>query len=300
MTIFLSSGPKGFNATGTTASIGRTVLATALAITAFTSNSILARLALGAAHIDAASFTTVRTLAAAATLWGILCLRHQLRVHQPVQVRMVVALLIYLLAFSFAYTSLNAGSGALILFGAVQLTMFATAFAEGERFSVPAWVGIALALAGLSYLLLPGAAVPDAAGALLMAVAGVAWGAYSLLGRNTVNPIAVTASNFLFCCPLVISVSAVSAGSMQVDALGVALAILSGSLASGCGYAAWYSAVNGMSAGRAAVVQLSVPVFVAVASVVLLFEPITTRLLVASAATLGGVALILSQRNHNK
>ncbi|MFY0609988.1 MAG: DMT family transporter [Hyphomicrobiaceae bacterium] len=213
---------------------------------------------------------------------------------------MVTALLVYLLAFSFAYISLNAGAGALILFGAVQLTMFAVAIAEGERFSVPAWGGIALAAGGLIYLLMPGAAVPNMAGALLMVVAGIAWGTYSLLGRGTADPMAVTASNFLFCCPVVIAVSAVFVGDTTIDVLGTVLAILSGSLASGCGYAAWYTAVNGMTAGRAAVVQLSVPALVALASAMILFEPITTRLVMASMITLGGVALVLSQRTRGR
>jgi len=182
----------------------------------------------------------------------------------------------------------------------VQLTMFAVALAEGERFSVSAWAGIVLALGGLVYLLTPGAMVPDAGGALLMAIAGVAWGAYSLLGRGTINPIAVTASNFLCCCPLVIVVSAVFASDTKIDASGTVLAILSGSLASGCGYAIWYAAMRGMTAGRAAVVQLSVPAFVALASAIVLLEPITTRLMIASSITLGGVALVLSQRSHGK
>lgn len=295
-----SSESNGLSITESGPPIGLTVLATVLAIAAFTSNSILARLALGAEHIDAASFTTVRTLAAAATLWAILQLRQQPQVHQSVQPRMVTALLVYLVAFSFAYISLNAGTGALILFGAVQLTMFAVAFAEGERFSVSASAGIVLALGGLVYLLTPGTTVPDAGGALLMAIAGVAWGAYSLLGRGTMNPIAVTASNFLCCCPLVIVIGAVFASDTKIDAWGTILAILSGSLASGCGYAIWYTAVRGMTAGRAAVVQLSVPAFVALASAIVLLEPITTRLVIASSITLGGVALVLSQRSQGR
>jgi drug/metabolite transporter (DMT)-like permease len=206
------------------------------------------------------------------------------------------ALFMYMILFSFAYLSLGAGTGALILFGAVQLTMFARALRDGEHFPWLSWMGLLLAVSGLVYLVSPGLTAPEPLGAISMALAGVAWGVYSLQGKRASDPLAATASNFLYCVPMVLCVSLVFAGRIDVTASGILLAAASGALASGAGYAIWYAALGGLSAARAATVQLSVPVIAAIGGVVILAEPLTLRLVVASAATLGGVSLVLGRR----
>jgi drug/metabolite transporter (DMT)-like permease len=200
--------------------------------------------------------------------------------------------------FSFAYVTLSAGTGALILFGAVQLTMFVVALRGGEHFPPLSWLGLAIAVLGLVYLVSPGLTAPDPLGAGLMALAGVAWGAYSLRGRGAADPLSSTAGNFICAVPMVIAVSVLFLDDFHVSARGLALAVASGAITSGLGYVAWYAALRGLSRTRAATVQLSVPVIAALGGVVLLAEPITLRLLIASGAALGGVWLVLRQRGH--
>jgi len=263
---------------------------------AFAANSILCRLALGQELIDAASFATVRVISGAVALSLILLLRGRSRARSPADWRAATMLFTYMAFFAFAYRSLSAGTGALILFGAVQLTMFIVALGGGERFPGLAWGGLVLAIAGLIYLVSPGVTAPDPLGAVLMAVAGIAWGVYSLLGRGAADPLGATARNFVYAVPLVILVSLVFLRSFAGTPSGLALAAVSGAIASGLGYVAWYAALAGLTAARAATVQLSVPVFAAFGGVVLLSEQITWRLLLASAATLGGVAIVLTRR----
>jgi drug/metabolite transporter (DMT)-like permease len=272
------------------------ILLTALAMVAFAANSLLCRLALGASEIDAASFTTIRVLSGVITLVLISYAQSRPPSRSNANWRSALALFAYMIFFSFAYISLGAANGALILFGAVQLTMFAAALTTGERFPALAWLGLAVAVAGLVYLVSPGLSAPDPLGATLMTVAGVAWGFYSLLGRGAPEPLAATTMNFIYCAPLVLLVSVFSLSQFHLSALGVAYAIASGAVASGCGYVIWYAALRGLTAGRAATVQLSVPVIAAIGAVILLSEPITLRLVLASVATLGGVALVLAQR----
>jgi drug/metabolite transporter (DMT)-like permease len=198
--------------------------------------------------------------------------------------------------FSFAYLTLSAGTGALVLFGAVQLTMFVVALRQGERFTLLSWVGLTTAILGLVYLVSPGVTAPDPLGAMLMAVAGISWGIYSLLGRGIEDPLAATAGNFLYSVPLTLVVSLLSLHSFSASANGLALALASGAVASGCGYVIWYAALSGLTAARAATVQLSVPVIAAFGGVALLSEHVTLRLVVTSVATLGGVAIVLAQR----
>lgn len=274
-----------------------TVFLTAAAMVAFAANSVLCRLALGAGLIDAASFATVRTLAGAAVLAAILLLRQKAVAARP-DWRSVVALYLYMVFFAFAYLSLSAGTGALILFGAVQLTMFTVALRAGEHFPVVSWAGLALAIGGLVYLVSPGLTAPDPLGAALMTVAGVSWGAYSLIGRSAKDPVEATAHNFLYAVPLVAATSLAFIGDFAVTAAGAAYAVASGAIASGLGYVIWYAALRGLTGTGAATVQLSVPVIAAVGGVLLLSEALTLRLVVASAATLGGVALVLAQRNR--
>lgn len=274
----------------------KTLALTIAALIAFAANSLLCRMALGADHIDPASFTTIRVVSGALTLAIIFALRT--RKPSPIRAdwRAALALLAYMLFFSFAYITLSAGAGALILFGCVQLTMFSVALLGGERFAPIAWAGWALAIGGLVYLLLPGLSAPDPLGAGMMVVAGIAWGAYSLLGRGASDPLAATAANFITIAPITVLVSLLALSQLNISPTGAALAIASGALASGCGYVIWYAALRGLTASRAAVAQLAVPVIAAIGAVLFLAEPITTRLIIASAATLGGVALALSQR----
>lgn len=275
----------------------RTLLLTTAALVAFAANSLLCRLALGLGLIDAASFTTIRVVSGAMALGLIVLLTGHARRDAAVDWRSGLMLFAYMACFSFAYRSLSAGTGALVLFGTVQLTMFAVALQRGETFPPLSWAGLAIAAAGLIYLVLPGVTAPDLPGALLMAGAGIAWGCYSLLGRSAVDPLAASMRNFLLCVPLVLIVSLVFWPEHQATAAGVLLAMVSGAIASGCGYVVWYAALPGLSATRAATVQLAVPVIAALGGVALLAEPLTSRLILASIATLGGVALALLQRS---
>lgn len=275
----------------------RTILLTSLAMVAFAANSLLCRLALGAGEIDAASFTTIRVFAGALMLTLISFAQARPPTLQHANWRSTLALFAYMMFFSFAYISLGAANGALILFGAVQLTMFAAALSAGERFPVLGWLGLVVAAAGLVYLVSPGLSAPDPLGAALMTIAGVAWGFYSLLGRTASDPLAASTMNFILCAPLALLVSFISHDQLHAAPLGIAYASASGAIASGCGYVIWYAALRGLTASRAATVQLSVPVIAAIGAVILLAEPVTARLVLASAATLGGVAIVLMQRS---
>ena len=263
---------------------------------AFATNSLLCRLALGQGLIDASSFASVRIVAGAAMLWLIMLMRRRPKKSARTDLRATAMLLTYMVFFAFAYRSLGAGTGALILFGAVQLTMFARALQSGEHFSLPSWAGFILAVGGLVYLVLPGVTAPDPVGALLMAVAGVAWGFYSLLGRGAVDALGATARNFALAVPPALIVSLIFMGDFTATPHGLLLAALSGAIASGCGYVIWYAALPGLTATRAATVQLTVPVIAALGGAVILSEQITPRLLIASLATLGGVAIVLTRR----
>jgi drug/metabolite transporter (DMT)-like permease len=273
-----------------------TLALTGIAMLALAANPLLCRMALGAGHIDAASFTGIRVIAGAAMLKLLVSRTRRGVQRRPVDWRMVVTLFGYMIFFSFAYLSISVGTGALILFGAVLFTMFAVAMRSGERFSRLSWAGLGIAIFGLVYLVSPGVTAPEPVGAALMAVAGVAWGLYSLLGRGAADPLGTTADNFLYAVPLAVAVSLVFWSDVHTSTYGVMLAILSGAIASGLGYALWYAMLAGMPATRAATAQLSVPVIAALGGVVLLAEPVTVRLVVSSVATLGGIALVLLQR----
>jgi drug/metabolite transporter (DMT)-like permease len=268
-----------------------------LAVLCFAANSLLCRLALAPDLIDPATFTTVRILSAAAILVFVVWVRGR---HLPrlkyAKAGSIAALFGYLIFFSFAYARLTAGTGALILFGSVQLTMFAVALTEGEHFSALSWLGLSVAVGGLIYLVLPGLSAPDPLGALMMAVSGIAWGLFSLLARGVDDPVEANASNFLFCLPPAMLVNLVFVGNFHVTSMGVSLAIASGAIASGLGYMIWYFALRELPATSAATVQLSVPAIAAAGGVLLLSEPLTGRLLIASAAMLGGIAIVLAQR----
>ncbi len=259
---------------------------------AFAGNSLLCRAALKHTAIDPATFTTVRMLSGAIALWLIASMRAGTRVTGG-SWRSALALFAYAGAFSFAYVELSAGTGALLLFGAVQATMILFGLWKGERLNLWQGIGLASALGGLGVLLLPGLSAPPLHGAVLMVGAGIAWGVYSLRGKGAGDPLAATAGNFLRAIPFALISSLVLSATARADADGIAYAIASGALTSGVGYAIWYAALRGLSATGAATVQLSVPVIAAIGGVLVLGEPITPRLLGASIAVLGGIALVV-------
>ena len=270
----------------------RLLVLTSLAMMAFAGNSLLCRMALKQTGIDAASFTTLRLVSGAATLWLVIRFRHDARPGRG-NWPSALALFAYAAAFSFAYTSLTAATGALLLFGAVQATMIGQGIRAGERPLGVQLVGLVIAFAGLVGLLLPGLSAPPLAGSVLMVGAGVAWGIYSLRGKGAGDPIRVTAGNFLRAAPLGLVLSVLMLGAASWDRAGIAYAVASGALASAIGYAIWYTALPAMRATSAATVQLSVPVLAAFGGVVLLGEPVTLRLALASVAILGGIALVI-------
>ena len=276
----------------------RTFALTAAAMLAFAANSVLCRLALQGRGIDPASFGSLRLLAGALTLVLVLRWRARTpaRAAQAGDWFAAAMLFAYVAFFSFAYLSLSAGTGALILFGAVQLTMLAAGWRGGEAFGVMGGLGFVLALAGLAWLVAPGVSAPAPLGAAAMALAGVAWGVYSLRGRGVADPLAATAGNFLRAAPLALGLSLLLAAQAHADAHGVLLAIASGALSSGIGYVIWYAALPGLSALSAATVQLSVPLLAAVGGVLFLAEAISLRLALAGLAILGGIALVLLRR----
>ncbi len=274
----------------------RTATLTLLALCAFAANSILCRLALvGAGAIDAASYTTVR-LASGAAFLAILAASRSARSGGRGSWRSAFALAAYAIPFSLAYRTLPAGTGALILFVAVQATMISAGLARGERLHPSGWAGVFVALGGLAFLVRPGISAPSAGGAASMALAGVAWGIYSLRGRRSADPLGDTAGNFLRALLLAAIVSAAAFSFARVSPRGVLLAALSGAAASGAGYAIWYAALPRLAATTAAAVQLAVPALAAAGGVVFLGENMTGRLLLASAAILGGVALAVAGR----
>jgi len=276
----------------------RIALLTAAAMIAFAANSLLCRLALQRAAIDPASFSSVRLLSGALMLALLLRVSSARSTPHPADWPASAMLFAYVACFSFAYLTLGAGTGALILFGAVQLTMFVAGLSGGERFTLPGWAGFALAVAGLIYLVSPGVTAPAPLGAVLMAVAGVAWGGYSLRGRGKADPLAASAGNFQRATPLALAMSLFAWNHAHVSPAGIALAVLSGAVTSGLGYVIWYAALKGLTALRAATVQLSVPPLAAISGALLLAEPITPRLAAASAVILGGIALVLFERTR--
>ena len=269
----------------------RTALLTTLALVGFAANSILCRGALGGVRIDAASFSLVRLASGAATL-AILHAFMTGSVKRPSGSWVsALLLLLYAVPFSFAYNTLGTATGALILFGAVQATMLIAALVTGERPHRLQWLGLVVAAVGLVYLMLPGLEAPEPAGSALMALAGVAWGFYSLRGRGSNDPLADTAGNFIRSVPMVALMSLASLSEFHISAAGGTLAVASGALASGVGYAIWYAALRGLTATMAATVQLSVPIIAALGGVLFMAEGITERLLLSSVLILGGVAM---------
>jgi len=269
-----------------------TLSLTLLAMIAFAGNSLLCRLALQQTAIDPASFTAIRIVSGALTLWLIVRLRrssHRAAGSWP----SALALFTYAAAFSYAYVSLPAATGALLLFGAVQASMIGYGLWVGERLRLRQTIGLALALGGLVGLLLPGLSAPPLSGALLMLGAGVAWGVYSLRGKGAGDATCVTAGNFLRAIPMALLLGLAALPWSSLDLAGFCYALSSGALASGVGYAIWYTALRGLKTTSAATVQLSVPVITALGAIAFLGEAISLRLLLTSAAILGGIALVI-------
>ncbi|AHL76101.1 membrane protein [Stutzerimonas stutzeri] len=275
----------------------RTLLLTALAMLAFAGNSLLCRAALRDSQIDPASFTALRLFAGALVLWLLLLTRKRSATVGGNWAG-ALSLFIYAAAFSYAYLHLDAGAGALLLFGAVQLSMVTWGLIRGERLHRLQWVGLVLAAAGLVALLLPGTSIPSLSASFLMVLAGIAWGAYSLLGKGTPDPLAATAGNFIRTLPIVVMLCLLALGSLEWDSAGVLYALLSGGLTSGIGYAIWYAAMPGLAAIQAASVQLSVPLLTALAGSLLLGETLTGRLILVGVAILGGIALVLRYKHR--
>jgi len=273
----------------------RTISYTILALVAFAANSVLCRVALRSDTIDPASFSTLRLIAGAITLVAVGWWSRKGTLQTGSWISAAL-LFLYAVSFSFAYTRLTTGTGALILFGCVQLTMMSVALWTGERPHALQWSGLALALAGLSYLVLPGLASPPLTGAGLMALAGISWGGYSLRGRGSSGPLAQTTDNFVRSVPLVLAVSLLAIPQFHVEREGALLAVASGSVASGLGYVVWYLALGGLTATRAAVVQLAVPILAAIGGVIVLSETISPRLIVSATLVLGGIAMALIGR----
>ncbi|HLU06680.1 MAG TPA: DMT family transporter [Woeseiaceae bacterium] len=274
----------------------RLIALTALTMLAFAGNSLLCRMALEYTSIDPASFTTIRVISGALTLWILVQLRGGHRTGPPGNWLSALALFAYAAGFSFAYVSLTAASGALMLFVAVQATMIGHGVWTGERFRHLQIAGLVLALGGLVGLLLPGLSAPPLGGSILMLAAGAAWGIYSLRGKGAGDPLAATAGNFLRAVPIAVLMSVLLLRQFTFDSSGFWHAIVSGAIASGMGYAIWYTVLPSLRSTDAATVQLSVPVIAAVGGVILLEEPVTLRLVVASVAILGGIALVIQKR----
>lgn len=276
----------------------RIVILTALTMIAFAGNSLLCRVALKRADIDPASFTTIRLMSGAVALWFVAQFLHGTQTGKGNWLS-ASALFAYAVCFSFAYLSLSAATGALLLFGAVQATMIGYGIWAGERLRGLQRVGLVFALGGLVGLLLPGLSAPPLFGAMLMLVAGVAWGIYSLRGKGAGDPIRVTAGNFsrglLFAALLNILMNQ----SAMLDRAGVWYAIASGAVASGMGYAIWYSVLPSLNATHAATVQLSVPIIAAMGGVFFLGESVTLRLVLASIAVLGGIGLVILEKQSS-
>lgn len=276
---------------------------TLVAMVAFAANSLLARLALGNHAIDAASYTLIRIVSGAAFLY-LVAWRMQVgsAVPPPRGLRgnwvSAFALFVYALAFSYAYLALGAAMGALILFSSVQATMILWSLSQGARPSTGEVVGFVAAFAGFVYLVLPGIGRPDPLGTALMTLSGMAWGVYTLKGRSSSSPLADTAGNFVragaFCVPL----GLVALADSNLTYAGVTLALASGIVASGLGYAIWYLALPALTTFRAALVQLSVPVITAAGAIVLLDEALTLRFAMVSIVVLGGIALAIVSRHR--
>jgi len=275
------------------------VILTAFTLVAFAANSLLCRMALGEDMIDPVSFTTLRLISGALALILLSRLTREFKTQRETAGSWGsgFSLFVYAIAFSIAYVSLDTGMGALILFGSVQVTMIGIALKSGENLGAAQWIGFAAAVSGLMYLVMPGISAPEPLGALLMCIAGIAWGVYSIRGKGVSSPVTMTAGNFTRSAPMAIIASVSAYSAIHMEPFGIMLALISGILTSGLGYVLWYKALRGLTTTQASVVQLLVPVLAAFGGVAFLSEKLPARLIVASALILGGVILAVTKRS---
>ena len=279
--------------------IVKSLILTILALIAFAANSVLCRMALGEERIDASSFTVIRLLSGVLVLLTIVKITNSKKsLSSRGSWFAGMMLFLYAITFSFAYMTLDTGTGALILFGAVQITMIFLSLFSGNRLHLSEWVGVSIAFMGFVYLVFPGVTAPSVTGFILMSVAGIAWGVYTLKGRGSDDPLLETSSNFLRAVPFIIVLAITAVNTAQYSIEGILLAVLSGGIASGIGYAIWYSALGGLSVTQAAVVQLSVPVIAALGGVIFVSETLTWRLILSSLMILGGILLVVMGRYY--
>jgi drug/metabolite transporter (DMT)-like permease len=272
--------------------MARLIVVTTLAMLAFAGNSLLCRVALRDTAIDAASFTSIR-LASGALMLALIVRARSGRPGAAGSWAAAACLFGYAAFFSFAYRQLTAATGALLLFGAVQTAMLSWGLATGERLRRLQIAGLLIAVGGLVYMLLPGLSAPPIEGAAFMIAAGIAWAGYSLLGRGVKDPTNATAGNFLRAVPFAAALSLAMAAGTTVDRTGALYAVVSGAITSGLGYVLWYAALPSLTATSAAVIQLSVPAIAALGGAVLLAEPLSSRLVIASITIMGGIALTI-------
>ncbi|HHX8294587.1 TPA: DMT family transporter [Vibrio diabolicus] len=277
-----------------------TFLLTAITMLAFAANSLLCRLALAEGLIDAGSFTLVRLISGAFTLIALLVVRSQWKTDRPTsRFRFFagVALFGYAALFSFAYLQLATGTGALLLFGAVQLTLLAIYWWQGERFQFLEIIGIGLSIVGFVWLMLPSATRPDISSALLMLISGVCWAAFTALGKQAPSPSSGITWGFIAASMIGIFLSPLMLSSIHLSLSGILLAITSGAIASGLGYTLWYQVMRKLSLLQAAVSQLSVPAIALLLGTVVLHEPLSLHTLLTSGIILGGIALVFLSRS---
>jgi len=270
-----------------------TFVATAFALIAFAANSLLCRMALDGGLIDPVSFTSVRLVSGAIALFIISRFFDKSKESDKSSGSWIsgISLFVYAAAFSLAYVTLSTGTGALMLFGAVQVTMISRALQSGEQLGYFQWSGLVIAVAGLTHLLLPGISAPDPIGALLMCVAGIAWGVYSIRGKKSTMPVAMTAGNFRRSAPFALLASVAAISALHLEWQGIFIALVSGVVTSGIGYVLWYIALPGLRTSTASIVQLIVPVLATVAGILFLSEELSLRLIVSSILILGGIAM---------
>jgi drug/metabolite transporter (DMT)-like permease len=281
------------------------ITSTVFALLAFAANSVLCRLALADNAIDAGNFTVIRLLSGIVVLFVLMQLSNKInntasnaKSKSKGSWLAALMLFIYAIAFSFGYISLDTGTGALILFGAVQITMIIASVVFGNKLHLSEWLGLAIAFAGFVYLILPDLTTPSLMGFVLMSISGMAWGFYTLIGRASNNPLNDTAFNFLRTVPLLLALLFFGLNESHITSTGVIFAVLSGALASGIGYFIWYIALGGLSVTQAAVVQLFVPIIAAIGGVLFTSEVITLRLLASSALVLGGILMVILGRYY--
>jgi len=271
----------------------QTILLTLLALFAFAGNSVLCRLALDNNIIDAGSFTSIRLFSGIIFLLFLVAIKTKEKISVKKGSWISASFLfVYALAFSYGYITLDTGTGALILFGAVQTTMILYGLVKGRKLLLVEWIGLLFAALGLCVLLLPGASAPSLNGFILMAISGAAWGAYTLAGKGSQNPLVDTAHNFLKTLPFIIIAMLATMNDIQLSNKGILLAIVSGAVMSGLGYAIWYSILTRLSVTQAATIQLSVPIIATIGGVIFSNESVTIKLVLASLLVLGGILVV--------